>query len=155
LSDGDALGFHPFEKLGQILHLEADVIERTPRSWIELYLALRHRKTRAWDIDAIGSIGRTHAGALTRNAAQDLRVPGFHRWNVLWIKMNVIDPDGHLERRIPEKFQSNAVGAKNVTVARLILLDLVSCSLPFRLRRRQILPDEAEVIHDRTDRTAL
>src|SRR5262249_24096779 len=35
------------------------------------------------------------------------------------------------------------------------LLDLVSFGLPFRHRCRQILPDETEVIHDRTDCTAL
>jgi hypothetical protein len=37
----------------------------------------------------------------------------------------------------------------------LTLLDLVSSGLPLRHRSGQILPDEAEVIHDRTDCAAL
>src|SRR5215475_2247562 len=97
LSDGDTLGFHPFEKLGQILDLEADVIERAARSGIELCLALRHRETHAGDIDAIDSIGRGIASALSWNATQDFRVPSLHCRNVLGIKVNVIYLHGHLE----------------------------------------------------------
>ena len=45
---------------------------------------------------------------------------------------------GHLERRVSEEFQSNAVGTKNIAVGGLIPLNLVSRGLPFRLRGRQI-----------------